>query len=227
MINYNLVYQEVNNILGQDKSGHGMDHVLSVVNNAKQIMKNLTDDYNEEIVLLACYLHDVDDYKIVGIDKAEKFINAYNILNKLNIEKSNQEKIIHIIKNMGYSKFLAGVRPTNIEGQIVSDADMLEAIGAKGIARTIAYNTVKGNAIFNINLIPQQNLDVAKYKNSAEPCINHFFEKLLRIKNLMLTKPAQQIAQKRHSIMYNFLENYFEEHYEDCSNWQELLKQYK
>lgn len=227
MVNYNIVYEEVEKILGNDKSGHSIEHILTVVNNAKLIMSKINEEFNKDIVLLSCYLHDVDDYKLVGQEQADKLTNTNNILNKLDISDDIKQKIIYIMQNMGYSKSLEGIRPKTIEGMIVSDADMLDAIGAAGLVRTIQYNTKKGNAIFKHGYLPSKQIDVEKYKNSAEPAVNHFFEKLLLIKNMMMTKPGLQLAKKRHNILYLFLENLFEENHEDCSAWQELLKQYK
>lgn len=227
MVNYNIVYAEVEKILGGDKSGHSMEHILTVVNNAKLIMSKIDEKFNEDIVLLACYLHDVDDYKLVGKEAADKLENTHSIINKLDISEEIKQEIIYIMKNMGYSKSLEGIRPKTIEGMIVSDADMLDAIGSAGLVRTIQYNTKKGNGIFKHDYLPNKEIDAEKYKNSAEPAVNHFFEKLLLIKNMMMTKPGQDLAQKRHNILYLFLENLFEENHEDCSEWQELLTQYK
>lgn len=226
MIDYNLVEQEVIKILGEDKSGHGMDHVLTVVKNARKIMKNLKEPFNEEVVLLSCYLHDVDDYKLVGQEQAEKLTNTHNILDKLCVSTEIKEQILHIMENMGYSKYIAGIRPKTVEGMIVSDADMLD-LGANGVVRCLEYGFKCGREVFNVNRLPNSELDVETYKTADTPSINHFFEKLLLIKGLMMTKPGEQMAQKRHNALVNFLENFFEERYEDCSEWVKLLEQYK
>lgn len=226
MIDYNLAEQEVRKILGSDKSGHGMDHILTVIKNAKKIMSSLNEDFNEEIVLLACYLHDVDDYKIVGQEQADNLTNTNNILNKLSINDEMKQKIIHIMENMGYSKYISGVRPKTIEGMIVSDADMLD-LGANGIVRCLEYGFKCGRDIFNVNRLPLKDLDIETYKTADTPSINHFFEKLLLIKDLMMTIPGKEMAEKRHLIMVSFLENFFEERYENCSEWIKLLEEYK
>lgn len=226
MIDYKFVESQVDKILGKDSSGHSTEHVLTVVNNAKQILDNLTEECNADIVLLSCYLHDVDDYKLVGEEQAETLANTRNILSMLDISQDDKSKVIQIIENMGYSKLLKGIRPTTIEGMVVSDADMLDG-GANGVIRCLEFGFSKSRKVFDVNIMPVLEMDAATYRTIESPSINHFFEKLLLIKDVMMTSHGKKMAQKRHDIMIQFLENFFEERHEDCSQWLELLNKYK
>lgn len=145
-------------ILNNDNSGHGMDHILRVKDLSLRFAK--AEDANREIVEIASLLHDVDDYKIVGIENAKSLTHAKRILNKVNVSEDIQIQILNIIQNMSYSKSLKGIRPTTLEGKIVSDADMCDALGAHGIIRSIVYAVSdKGNGIiFDNNIYP--NMDI-------------------------------------------------------------------
>lgn len=225
-VDFNYVYKEVEKILGKEKNGHAMDHIDNVINNAKDISSTIKDiDLN--VVVLACLLHDVDDYKIVGIEKSKKKENSHRILSNLNISEEAKKHIISICDYMGYSNYLSGIRPNTIEGKIVSDADMLDAIGANGIVRSIVYNSSKNSEFFIKNSFPRRTLDKNSYQNDKNDTstVNHFFEKLLLIKDIMLTERGKELAQKRHNIMVNFLESYFLEN--NQKEWLESLEEYK
>ena len=167
----------------------------------------------------------VDDYKLVGIEASKELSNAKRILNKYNLDDSVKKKILESISEIGYSKRLAGITPKYLEGMIVSDADMLDAMGASGITRSIEYALSKGRKIFNKDIFPKLDLDSNGYKNEKDTTmINHVFEKLLRLKNLMLTEIAKEEAIKRHEFMVNFLKEYFEEL--NLKEWQDYLEEY-
>jgi len=185
------------------------------------------------IVSLASLLHDVDDYKIVGKENSEKFLNAKKIMKEENIDADVQQKILDIIANMGFSKYLKGIRPSTLEGKIVSDSDMCDAIGANGIVRSIAYSvSEKGSGtIFNKELFPNIEITSEEYNYSrtthdTDNAINHFFEKLLKLKDIMMTSSGKKEAQKRHRIMVEFLQHFFEE--ENCDHkWFDLLEKFR
>jgi uncharacterized protein len=122
----------------KDHSGHGIEHTLRVYSLALDFAKK--EKCNLEIVALASLLHDCDDYKIVGLEKAKSLVNTHYFLNKYNITKDVQVRVIEIIQTMGYSNCLKGIRCKTIEGMIVSDSDMCDAIGSIGIVRTIEYS---------------------------------------------------------------------------------------
>jgi len=126
---------------------------------------------------------------------------------------------------MGYSKLLKGIRPDTIEGQIVSDADMCDAIGSTGILRNYAYTLKRDHTFFDKNIWPCEELSAEVYKTKTkDTAVCHFFEKLLKLKNLMLTKEGQQEAVYRNEIMVEFLRHFFKE--VNATDWENYLENY-
>lgn len=178
----------------KDASGHDFFHIQRVVLNAKKICR--TEQADEQLVMLAAWLHDVGDYKLHnGIDRSEELITG--LLKKENADNLIIEKVVKIVSEVSFSK---GNKPGSIEAKIVQDADRLDAIGAIGIARCFAYGGSSGNLIYN-----PDNLS----KNSSS--IQHFYDKLLILKNLMNTETARSIAEKRHQFMELYLEEFYSE----------------
>ena len=138
------VKKEVQNILSKDRTAHGYYHAMKVCNMAVDFAKNTDADL--EVVRLAALLHDVDDYKFFGKEYSEGLLNAKMIMNKVGVSKQKQDLVCDILSNMGYSKLLEGYRPTTIEGQLVSDADMLESNGANAIVKTLTFGAEIGRA---------------------------------------------------------------------------------
>lgn len=225
------VKEMVFELLKDDKSGHGNDHIIRVYNLATKFAEN--ENVNKEIVGLAALLHDVDDYKLVGKENSEKQINAKRIMNKFKIDDKVKKEVLSIIKTMGYSKLLVGIRPISFEGRIVSDADMCDAIGASGIIRSIVYAvSEKGNGIvFDKNTYPIVDITLEQYNSNnkgtthdTDSAINHFFEKLLKLSNLMMTESGKKEAIERQKIMIEFLHNFFKE--ENVPEWNQFLDNY-
>lgn len=218
------VRNKVYELLKEETSGHEIDHIERVYNLAIKFAKK--EKANAEIVGLAALLHDVDDYKLVGISNADKFINAKRIMKEVNVSAEKQERIIEIIKNMGYSKSLKGIRPKTIEGMCVSDADMCDIIGAHGIIRAIMYHlSVKGNKIiFNRDIFPKNSFKEDYFSAGSKSAINHFFDKSLRLKGLMMTNAGKEEASTRHEFMISFLKEFFKE--ENAPEWLEFLENY-
>ena len=219
------IYQEVKKLLDTDKSGHGMDHVDRVLKLAMTFAENERAD--KEIVTLATLLHDVDDYKIFGEEHARKLLNANTILDKYNVADKTKSKVLNIIHSMGYSKYIEGVRPSTLEGMIVSDADMCDAIGSIGILRTHAYALSKGNVFFDKDIRPETELvDAIKYKTSRKShSVQHFFDKLLRIPAILMTDSGRREGEKRKMIMVSFLRELFQE--EDSQEWRKYLNAFE
>jgi uncharacterized protein len=216
-------------LLKNDKSGHGVEHVERVLKLALKFAK--AEGANKEIVELAVLLHDVDDYKIFGTKNAENLTNAKEIMAEFNISADVREPVLNIIKTMGYSKSLKGIRPTSLEGRVVSDADMCDAIGASGIIRSITYavSDKGGGVIFDRHIYPNVNITSKEYNSSGtthatDNAINHFFEKLLKLSNLMMTESGRKESVKRQRIMIDFLKHFFRE--EDAPDWAKFLKEY-
>lgn len=209
-----------------NKAGHDINHIIRVYNLSMELYNNESklQAINKEAIELASLLHDVDDYKFSSKEEAESLLKTKIILDTLNIDKDISEKVINIIKSMGYSNRLNGIYPETIEGMIVSDADMCDSIGVNGIIRTIEYAVYKNNKIFDRYVFPKINQTSDEYKNYKTTAINHFFEKLLKLKNLMLTDSGRKVALNRHNVMVEFLRNYFIENNEE--SWLEYLNNY-
>ncbi len=217
------IYNEVKNILKNDSSGHGMNHIDRVIRLSKELSKGL--DIDNDLVYLIALLHDVDDYKLVGLNDSKDLKNARSILNKYIKDESFINKIIDSINTIGYSKRLDGIVPNILEAQIVSDADMLDAIGALGMIRSLEYNISKNRVIFDKEIFPNLNMTKDAYqKSTTSTMINHWFEKLLKLKDMMLTNNGKEMAIKRHNIIVEFLYNFFEE--ENLTDWKIYLDKY-
>lgn len=224
-----LIKEKVRKHMSQDNCGHGFDHIERVYNTALRLLQSETADKN--VVMLAALLHDVDDYKLFGQKAADGLINAKKIMSECNIDSNMQEKVCDIIHNMGYSKSLAGIRPKTIEGKIVSDADMLDAMGVNGIVRTLNYAFARcqkyGTPVFDKEVWPEINLSEEEYKmkgRKADNCINHFFEKTLRLGKMMMTDAGREYSKIRLKRMIDFLYGYFDEN--NVPKWADYLTNY-
>lgn len=222
-MNYEKIIDEVKGLLGKN-DGHGLDHILRVRDLALKFANQEQADV--DIVELTCLLHDVDDYKIFGEDSANNLTNANRILDNAHINSETKEKILYNIKTMGYNKYLSGVGPTTLEGKIVSDADMCDAIGAEGILRTYAYNSSRGSVFFDKSLLPESEEKLAiQYRNKrTEHAVQHFFDKLLKIPSILMTHSGHEEGSKRLLIMIDFLRELFRE--ENATGWTEYLNQF-
>lgn len=213
-----------------NNDGHGFDHVLRVYRLAVALARQ--ENADEPVVALAALLHDADDYKLFGEESAKNLTNAQRIMQMNNIDGETAMKVGEIIRTMGYSKALKGIRPQTLEGRIVSDADMLEAMGAMGLIRCLAYALERCHGgchqIFDSSIWPEVNLSAEEYKKANRPSdnfINHFFEKMLKLKNMMFTVAGRKEAERRHDFMVGFLREFFIEN--DCPEWLEYLDNYE
>ena len=146
------VKNEVEKLLGNDDSGHDKDHINRVLVLSLRFAKS--ENADEYITALIALLHDVDDYKLFGLENEKNLSNARNIMNICNIDSSIQKKVCEEIRNIGYSKRLKGLAPTTIEVKIVSDADMCDALGAVSILRVFKYTTKMNKPFFDKNIFP-------------------------------------------------------------------------
>lgn len=207
--------------LRSDNTGHGNDHIDRVLKLSLIFAKDLKAKL--DLVTLIALLHDVDDYKLVGIEKAKTFQNAKSIMTQSAVAIHTQELVLQSIKAIGYSKYLEGIRPTTLEGQIVSDADMCDAIGANGLLRVYAYGKSKGQPFFNRDAFPKEMINANQYRqHGSEYTIHHFFDKLLKLKNLMMTEPGKKEAEVRHQFLVDFLNQFFRE--ENAPSWIKYLQ---
>lgn len=219
------IRDEVTELLGADTSGHSIDHVERVVNMALAFSEH--EDVDVDEVALTAYLHDVDDYKLFGAAHAEALTNAHQILDRHSIDKKLAQRVLLNISTMGYSKSLEGIRPTSLEGKIVSDADMCDAIGARGLIRIFDYNTSKGRPFFVPSISPvSEAFSADEYRAQGnEHAVQHFFDKLLKIPDMMMTDAGKIEATRRKAVMEHFLKELFRE--ERATEWQEYFEAFK
>lgn len=218
------VRKQVCKLLDNDHSGHGMDHVDRVLRLSLKFAE--IEHADKAVVALIALLHDVDDYKLFGTERAEKLTNARTILEQCSIADNIKEQVLNAIQTIGYSKRLKGIRPITLEGMIVSDADMCDSIGATGILRSCQYNLAHGRPFFDKDIYPALHMSAADYMAKKEgTVVTHIFEKLLKLKDLMLTDSGKQEAIKRHDIMVAFLYHFFEE--EHVPEWTDYLDNYR
>ena len=219
----NEVKKQVYELLNKDNSGHGNDHIDRVLDLSLKFAQKETA--NTDVVALIALLHDVDDYKLFGEENAENLTNAKSIMNKANVPNDIQNQVLASLKCIGYSKLLKGFRPTTIEGKIVSDADMCDALGVNGVLRVYKYSMKNGKPFFDKNVFPIEDMTADKYtRKCADSSVCHIFEKILKLKDLMMTESGKQEAKERHQIIVDILYHLFEE--ENTPEWTEYLNEY-
>lgn len=191
------------------EAGHDWWHIERVFRTAKSIASVM--EVNETVVKLAALLHDIADSKFhdgdenIGPETARKFLVEQAVNAKV------IDEVLFIVKHISFKNSFSFDKPKPIEFQIVQDADRLDAIGAIGIARAFSYGGFKGRPFYDPEIKPELFTETADYKNSKAPTINHFYEKLLLLKDQMNTPKAKEIAEKRHAFMLTFLENFYNE----------------
>lgn len=202
------IQERVKKMLQGEVTGHDWWHTFRVWKLAKKIAKNEGGDLF--VVELASSLHDIQDWKfskkkLIKINLAQKWLKEFRL------NKNTINHVCNIIKDISFKG--AGVKNKikTKEGKIVQDADRLDAIGAIGIARCFATGAKFNREIYNSEIKPKFHKTFREYKNSKSTSINHFYEKLLLLKNLMNTKTAKKIAQERHKFMEQFLDRFFKE----------------
>jgi uncharacterized protein len=190
---------------GKDSSGHDWWHIYRVAGNARRIAQE--EGADEFICVLAALLHDIADEKLTGNEKAglEK---VRNWLLAHQVESFTIDSVMEIISTMS---FKGGGNPpmSSLEGKVVQDADRLDAIGALGISRVFAYSGAKEQPIHDPNLSPRDAMTPEEYRRAQSTAINHFYEKLLKLKSMMNTDFALMLAEERHRFMERFLEQFF------------------
>jgi uncharacterized protein len=200
----------VRKTLANAEGGHDWWHIHRVWINARRIAD--TEDADLLVVELAALMHDIADSKFHDGDEEIGPATAGNFLRELNL---NESLIIHVQQIIRHISFKAGFdKPAfhSKELEIVQDADRLDAIGAIGIARAFSYGGYKGREIYNPEIAPNFNMSKEEYKNSAAPSINHFYEKLLLLKDKMNTTTGKELAEQRH----HFMETYLQQFYSEC-----------
>ncbi|RXI97834.1 HD domain-containing protein [Anaerobacillus alkaliphilus] len=199
--------QYVRSILENDSSGHDWWHIHRVRSLARQIAAHEGADIF--ICELTALLHDVADDKLFE-NEEERLAELDDWLYKNDVEKDIREQIVAIIKTMSY-KGGNNTPVESLEGKIVQDADRLDAIGAIGIARTFAYSGAKGQLMYDPSIAVREEMSKEEYRKGQSTAINHFYEKLLKLKSLMNTEYGKQLAEERHQYLEGFLNKFLEE----------------
>lgn len=192
-----------------EATGHDWHHINRVVNLAKHIQTKEGGDAN--VVELAALLHDISDHKFNGgkLDEGGKVAHA--LLLELGCDIETADKVKYIVDNVSYKGANTKAEMNTLEGRIVQDADRLDAIGAIGIARTFAYGGNKNQSMYDPELKSQLHDSFEQYANAKSSTINHFYEKLLLLKDRLNTETAKEIGLHRHQYMEQFLEEFYGE----------------
>ena len=190
-----------------ESTGHDWWHIYRVWKNSLYIAKK--EDAHLFTVELASLLHDIGDYKFHQGDETAGPKIARSFLEKFEVSENIIFHVCSIIKNMSFKGAEVKNEIKTIEGMIVQDADRLDAMGAVGIARTFAYGGYKGQEIYNPSIVPKRHKSFEDYKKNRTTTINHFYEKLLLLKDLMNTKTARDLAEERHFFMEEFLDRFY------------------
>ncbi|WP_312822237.1 HD domain-containing protein [Epilithonimonas sp.] len=191
------------------ESGHDWFHIERVWKLSLKIQEKEGGD--KLIIELSALLHDIADPKFHKGDEtlASKIVN--NFLTEQNVDSETIQKVIFIIENMSFKNRNDAPENLPLELKIVQDADRLDAIGAIGIARTFNFGGYKNNLMYHPDIKPKLNQTKEEYKKSDGTTINHFYEKLLLLKDLLNTKTAKEIAEHRHQFMLQFLDEFYKE----------------
>ena len=199
----------VKNKLANAEGGHDWFHIERVYKNALLIAEG--EECNLTVIKLGALLHDIADSKFhngdetIGPKVARAFLESQNVSEDIILH------VIAIIENISFKGGNFEKKFNSKELEIVQDADRLDAIGAIGIARTFNYGGFKNRPLYNPNIQPNLNMSKEEYKNSEAPTLNHFYEKLLLLKDKMNTETGKKIAQKRHDFMITFLSQFYSE----------------
>lgn len=212
MFNQTIINQTISFVkktLENAEGGHDWWHIYRVWQLSRNIAK--TENVDLFVVELGALLHDIADVKFhngdetVGPQKAREFLVSVGV---------DESVIVHVVKIIQNISFSGGNNVqvfTSPELDVVQDADRLDAMGAIGIARTFNYGGYKNREIYNPDIRPNLNMSKEEYRNSTAPTINHFYEKLLLLKNRMNTKTAFALAEQRHKFMELFLDEFYAE----------------
>ncbi len=207
IINNTIVF--VKQKLDNAEGGHDWFHIERVFKNALLIADG--EACNLMIVKLGALLHDIADSKFHDGDESVGPQIAREFLKTQNIDEVSLNHVIQIIENISFKGGYFQKEFSSKELDIVQDADRLDAIGAIGIARTFNYGGFKNRPLYNPEIAPNLHMSKEEYKNSQAPTLNHFYEKLLLLKDKMNTETAKKIAQDRHHFMEGFLSQFYAE----------------
>lgn len=199
----------VRETLKADSTGHDWWHINRVRNVALRLAK--AEGADPFVVELAALLHDIADWKFHGGDITAGATKARQWLTSLGVDETTQARVAQIVLTVSFKG--AGVKNEidTLEGQVVQDADRIDSLGAIGIARTFAYGGHFNRVMYDPDQKPEQHDTFEQYKSSTGTTINHFYEKLLLLKDRLNTRAAKELAEGRHAFLENFLEQFYDE----------------
>ena len=194
--------------LSGEGSGHDWWHIVRVRNMAKKLA--LAEGGDSFICQLAALVHDLVDDKLVA-DEGLALAEVRDLLTRLGVRSDQTDQVLAIIQAISYKGGSQNHLDLTLEGQIVQDADRLDAMGAIGVARTMAYSGYHGRVIHDPEVAVRQNMTLEEYRSHQGTAITHFYEKLLLLKDLMNTKTAKELAKGRHAFLEAYLDQFFAE----------------
>lgn len=205
----NALIKRIKSQFEGDSSGHDWFHIERVWRNAKAIAKQ--EQANLFITELGALLHDIADHKFVKNFEAESIKRTRELLQPFNLKQELIEAVQHIVLHCSFKGGVGQNKMKSLEGKIVQDADKLDAIGAIGIARAFAFGGNFGSVLYDPNIPPMDHKSLVSYQKNRSHTINHFYEKLLKLKDLMHTTTGKEQAKARHQYMEQFLEQFYAE----------------
>lgn len=191
------------------EAGHDWFHIERVWKLSKKIAEQ--EGGNLEVIELSALLHDIADPKFHNGDETLALKISKDFLEEIHVNAELIEQVLFVIKNISFKNRAEAPENPPLELQIVQDADRLDAIGAIGIARTFNFGGFKNNLMYHPEIKPNLGMNKEEYKKSNGTTINHFYEKLLLLKDLMNTETAKKIASERHNFMLQFLDEFYKE----------------
>ena len=191
------------------EAGHDWFHIERVWKLSKKIAEK--EGGNLEVIELSALLHDIADPKFHNGDETLALKISKDFLEEIHVEGELIEQVLFVIKNISFKNRAEAPENPPLELQIVQDADRLDAIGAIGIARTFNFGGFKNNLMYHPEIKPNLGMNKEEYKKSNGTTINHFYEKLLLLKDLMNTETAKKIASEKHDFMLQFLDEFYKE----------------
>jgi len=197
----------VKSVLEGDSSGHDWWHIFRVKNLALRIAE--AEGADLFLVEISALMHDVDDWKLSSNESGGE--KTKNWLKSCGMDEHIVDRICVIIDGVSFKGAGVNTSTNDIECKVLQDADRLDAIGAIGIARTFAYGGSRGRGIYDPTVLPEMHSDFENYKKSNSPTLNHFYEKLLLLKDLMQTTMGRNLAQDRHEFMVRYLDQFYAE----------------
>lgn len=191
------------------EAGHDWFHIERVWKLSKKIAE--TENCKLEVVELSALLHDIADPKFHDGDETLALKISGELLEGLKVDENVIQQVLFVIQNISFKNRGEAPKDLPIELKIVQDADRIDAIGVIGVARTFNFGGFKNNLMYHPDIQPKLNMSKEEYKKSDGTTINHFYEKLLLLKDLMNTNEGKKIAEERHQFMLSFLDQFYKE----------------